>query len=442
MANGGIIGPVNTTVKKKKPKVSIFTASGTLTTDSDTTKVNATIIAGGGAGAGDSGGAQGGNRGNAGGGAGGLRSVSGQAVCGSTPYTVTIGAGGSGDFNKGTDGSDSTIGASPEPINISATGGGAGASAGATGCGPANPGGSGGGGAAAGSPNAPVPLTTQNPGTGVPVHGYAGGSATNACSTNPLNDGVGAGGGGAGGAGGNATSQPGGSGGTGGAGACTPSILSNFGGATNTTNSFAPGGTAPKIAGGGGGAGAIPAGGTATGGGGAGGAGPSNPGESGTSTSGGGGGGAMTVQSSGCESGGSGGSGVVAVEEITTTGPGATGVFSMGEVFDARLNDTWPSSTFGNINILTIGGGAGAASNRGGGGGAGGYRFNTALELGNGNDYNVTVGAGGVAVPNGPDAPGFTNSTNTGKGTASEFSGKDLSNFKDAGGGNGGVGGF
>ena len=44
MANGGIIGPVNTTEKKKKPKVSVFTASGTLTTDSDTTKINTVII--------------------------------------------------------------------------------------------------------------------------------------------------------------------------------------------------------------------------------------------------------------------------------------------------------------------------------------------------------------------------------------------------------------
>ena len=53
MANGGIIGPVNTTVKKKKPKVSVFTASGTLTTDSDTTKINTVVIAGGGAGGGN-----------------------------------------------------------------------------------------------------------------------------------------------------------------------------------------------------------------------------------------------------------------------------------------------------------------------------------------------------------------------------------------------------
>ena len=85
--NGGIIGPINTIAKKKKPKVYIFSATGTLTPESDTTKVNATVIAGGGAGGADRAG---------GGGAGGYRTFSGQSVCGSTPYAVTIGAGGVG----------------------------------------------------------------------------------------------------------------------------------------------------------------------------------------------------------------------------------------------------------------------------------------------------------------------------------------------------------
>lgn len=31
MANSGIIGPINTTSKKRKPKVSVFTAPGTNT---------------------------------------------------------------------------------------------------------------------------------------------------------------------------------------------------------------------------------------------------------------------------------------------------------------------------------------------------------------------------------------------------------------------------
>ena len=100
--NGGIIGVANPTVKIKAAKTSLFTSTGSITTNSDTTKINSVIIAGGGAGAGDGGGAAGGLRGTAGGGAGGLRSVCGQAVCGSTPYTITIGAGGAGDFNKGT----------------------------------------------------------------------------------------------------------------------------------------------------------------------------------------------------------------------------------------------------------------------------------------------------------------------------------------------------
>ena len=84
MANGGIIGPTNPVGKIIKPKVSLFTETGTLCTSACTTQIDAVVAAGGGGG------------GTGGGGAGGVRVVSCQAVCASTAYTITIGAGGSG----------------------------------------------------------------------------------------------------------------------------------------------------------------------------------------------------------------------------------------------------------------------------------------------------------------------------------------------------------
>ena len=81
MANGGIIGPTNPVGKILQPKVSLFATTGTLTTGACTTTVDALVVAGGGGG------------GTGGGGAGGVRVVSCQAVCASTAYTITIGAG-------------------------------------------------------------------------------------------------------------------------------------------------------------------------------------------------------------------------------------------------------------------------------------------------------------------------------------------------------------
>ena len=50
MANGGIIGPTNPVGKIAQPKVSLFTATGTLCTTACTSKVDVTLVAGGGAG--------------------------------------------------------------------------------------------------------------------------------------------------------------------------------------------------------------------------------------------------------------------------------------------------------------------------------------------------------------------------------------------------------
>ena len=103
--------------------------------------------------------------------------------------------------------------------------------------------------------------------------------------------------------------------------------------------------------------------------------------------------------------------------------------FTMEEVYDARLNDTWPSPAFGDVNILTIGGGHhGSSRSYGGGGGAGGYRFNTALALGGNNDYTVTVGAGGAGFAN-------TGRFNINDGNDSSFSGPDIQTFTSGGGG-------
>ena len=402
MANGGIIGPVNTTVKKKKPKVSVFTASGTLTTDSDTTKVNATIIAGGGAGGADRAG---------GGGAGGYRTFSGQSVCGSTPYAVTVGAGGSGGTGNGTSGGDSSL-VFPGPTTQTPTGGGRGGSdrsfpssdsTGATG-------GSGGGGGQC------QPGGAGNTPPTSPPQGNTGGNATPS---------VGGGGGGSGGTGfpGNTACNQS----KGGAGSSLESYLSTFGGAITA---FSPAGTLPAIAGGGGGGNPSPNN-VGFGGGTPGGRpGSANADDALSNTGGGGGGGGPGSPPGSCAQGGNGGSGLVAVEEITTTGPGATGVFSMEEVYDARLNDKWPGAApFGTINILAIGGGGSSMRSYAGGGGAGGYRFNTGLELSSGNDYTVTVGSGGAGA--------FVAENGEGTGSDTSFSGPDIQTFTAFGGGQG-----
>ena len=104
MANGGIIGPNNPVGKiGTVSKVSVFTESGTLTTGACTSQVAAVIVAGGAGGGGDE---QGG-----GGGAGGVNLLSGSPVCASSPYAVTIGAGGAGVSTpaKGTSGVNSSL---------------------------------------------------------------------------------------------------------------------------------------------------------------------------------------------------------------------------------------------------------------------------------------------------------------------------------------------
>ena len=380
MANGGIIGPVNSTSKKIKKTIRTFSATGTFTTTPEATSLKVCSAAGGGGGSGDKGG---------GGGAGGLKYFTDQPVCGNTPYTVTIGAGGTGSPSPagpllGTDGTNTTFGSVTQVC-----GGGRG---GATGDTAGNPGGSGGGGGFhdAGGPYPGSP--------GVCGQGNAGGASNNVASPGACGSGSG-GGGGAGGAGGNApASKPNSVAGAGGAGkTLTPGahpLLRQFGGATTPNQ---PGGLLTVVAGGGGGGADFNDQSPTTGGGGAGGGTNPSPtscfangraGTPGTALSAGGGGGG-----GGSAQGGNGGSGFLIAECSAGSGPGATGVFKMQEQYEARLNNTWPAPLFGGVNILTIAGGGGGAQQRGGGGGAGGYQFNTNLELGSNTDYSVTVGS-------------------------------------------------
>ena len=165
MANGGIIGPTNPVGKIVAPKTSLFTSSGTLTTAACSSTADVLIVAGGGSGGGSTASQSAGG----GGGAGGVRQLTCQPISASTDYTVTVGAGAAGcvpGSSCGAKGSNSTFGASPEPLNLSATGGGLGGKA--PDGSPGGPGGSGGGGTNTGSAGA------GNEGCYTPVEGYAG----------------------------------------------------------------------------------------------------------------------------------------------------------------------------------------------------------------------------------------------------------------------------
>ena len=87
MANGGIIGPVNT-ISTGGNKVTSTTGTGstTITTQPGTRVIQSLVVAGGGGGGYNVGG---------GGGAGGFRCGE-ISVCGATSYPITVGAGGAG----------------------------------------------------------------------------------------------------------------------------------------------------------------------------------------------------------------------------------------------------------------------------------------------------------------------------------------------------------
>jgi len=196
-----------------------FRNSGTFTPQSSFS-VDYLVVAGGG------GGGNGASSGG-GGGAGGYRTSTGYSTTGGTGYTVTIGAGGVGSANDGTQGSNSVF------ATITSTGGGYGGRGGNNGLTSGGAGGSGGGAGGSGGSGA--------------GSGFAGGAASPAGQGNAGGSGASGGtyygaggGGGAGAVGANAVTVTAGNGGAG------LNTLSNWLSATGT-------GASGYVAGGGGG---------------------------------------------------------------------------------------------------------------------------------------------------------------------------------------------
>jgi sugar lactone lactonase YvrE len=257
--------------------VHTFTTSGTFIV-SNTIEVEYLVVAGGGAGGGESG-----VSGQGGGGSGGYRSsvvgeFSGERtapeptmILSPGVYTVIVGAGGTGVVGTGNNGSNSAF------HTIVSLGGGGGGGHNT----PGNSGGSGGGGGG---------RTSALGGAGTSGQGYAGGRST---SSGTANDDSGGGGGGAGGAGNAGSNTVGGPGGTGLLSAITGESIYYAGGGG--------GGSEDGIAGVGG-----------QGGGGSGVGNVTADGRPGEENTGGGGGGAAQT-STATQRGGNGGSGVVIV---------------------------------------------------------------------------------------------------------------------------------
>lgn len=247
------------------------------------------VVAGGGAGNWRSGNAGGGG----GGGAGGLRSTvtstggggsleSPISLAAATPYTVTVGAGGTA---SGTSDTNGTSGSNSVLASITALGGGYGSANGAL---TAGNGGSGGGAANAGS-------GTTTYGTGTSGQGYRGGNGNNS-----LGNGAG-GGGGAAAAGADVTSNNGTAGGAGLYTALTDAVA--IGQLSSTHYYVAGGGGGGAYTGGSGGAGGL----------GGGSAGTLNASTTNATANTGGGGGSVGSSTVGTRTGGNGGSGLVII---------------------------------------------------------------------------------------------------------------------------------
>ena len=261
-----------------------------------TVDVEYLVIGGGGGGAG-------GTAGGGGGGAGGYRTATGYALTPGTAYSITVGAGGTGNPTSdgvsaaSTDGGDSVFGS----ITAVGGGGGQGGEPSSPYAGNGRPGGSGGGGRYGGTG-----------GAGTSGQGNAGGGSTSAGSRG------GGGGGGAGGAGADGTSTTGGVGGAGLSSSITgTAVVRASGGSGGNTGSN----TVAATAGGGG------AGGTAV------------SSTAGAANTGGGGGGCGN--GNGTPAGENGGSGVViiAAQEAAAT---VTGTYTL----DTSGRSGWYVYTF------------------------------------------------------------------------------------------------
>jgi len=319
-----------------KQKQSVLCASGSITTGAGT-RLMQTLVVGGGGG---SGGAQGFSGAAGGGGAGGVVCKP-LSVSGSSPYSITIGAGGTGqDQARGNDGNDSdiTIGST----TVTGFGGGSGGTDVTPYCTQrdGNPGGSGGAGSA----------QSASGGTGIAGQGNPGGDGGPGAN-------AGGGGGGKAAAGSNAPDAN-----NGGAGGDGISICGTY-----------PGAPITAVGGGGGGGAYTPAGGSVGAGGLGGGAcGAYNVGSgiAGTANTGGGAGG-TTGGPNAPWTGGAGGSGVVITKELNNS----RGMWPMKQQYEAVKCGAWPDGSIiesVTLDYLVVAGGGGGKSF--GGGGAGGYR--------------------------------------------------------------------
>jgi hypothetical protein len=355
--------------------VHTFTTGGTFTPPEGLTSVDVLVVGGGGAGGATTTDAN--SRGSGGGGAGQYRYVTSHGVTPSTPYGITVGAGGSaaGANMAARTGNTSVF------DTINATGGGAGGTDGISNNG--SNGGSGGGSRQGGTV-----------GTGA-----GGGTGNNGGGSNATSGG--GGGGGPASVGGTASAVAGTRGATGGAGGW---------GSLNVIT-----GAPLTYAGGGGGGGygtaIISSGGAAGPGGGGIGAnstGTTNraAGADAAANTGGGGGGASG--SSGTQAtnfvGGNGGSGIVVISYVAPTLTYVVHTFTSSGTFTPP-----PGVTTVDALVVAGGGGGGFPIDRtGGGGGAGGLIYNTSVAVAGA--VTVTVGAGGTGGVNASGASAGGNS--------------------------------
>jgi hypothetical protein len=139
--------------------MTVFTSPGTFTTPSTTTQIKVTVVGGGGSGQ-----ARAASPGNAGGGGGGGSAIYVGPVTASTPYAVTVGAGGTGVVQP----SAGVTGGTSSFASLASATGGAG--------GPASPTASGG---AGGAGSAGTLLFSGGFGDGgfAPIQGASGGSS-------------------------------------------------------------------------------------------------------------------------------------------------------------------------------------------------------------------------------------------------------------------------
>ena len=109
---------------------------------------------------------------------------------------------------------------------------------------------------------------------------------------------------------------------------------------------------------------------------------------------------------------------------------GTEGDYSWYKWTDTGATGAYNNDTTQDHEYLIVAGGASGGGNLGGGGGAGGYRAATGLSLTGGNDYTITVGAGGAGVSHSPAAIGIN-------GGDSILSGTGITTITSVGGGYG-----